>query len=96
MCANTRTIAHLNDIDPTRVGAKSFRIGGAFLLREWCERNGVDAERLLKERGRWHTDIGFIYARMSDRTHLAASAGVAVANGGTSTEANTGWAQPAR
>jgi hypothetical protein len=92
---HARHIATLVGLQPTDFGGSSFRIAGAMILREWCESKGVSAERMLKERGRWHSDIAWIYARMSDRTHLAASAGAAGAEGGGSTEGNTGWTQPA-
>ena len=90
-----RAIATLVGIDPTLVGGKSCRIGGGFALREWCELHGIDAERLLRERGRWRSDIAFIYARMSDRVHLAGSRGIATADTSHATEANAQWVQPA-
>ena len=47
------------------------RIGGAIDLRL---QRGLDAGRaLLRERGRWAKDIGFIYAHSSAREHSAAS-----------------------
>ena len=78
------------------MGAKSFRIGGAFKFREWCDRQGLDASRLLKERGRWWSDIGYIYARMSERVHLAGSRGMTEGDVSTAAETYTAWTQPAR
>jgi hypothetical protein len=91
-----RVIASLSGIDPAEVGAKSFRIGGAFKFREWCDRQGLDASRLLKERGRWWSDIGYIYARMSERVHLAGSRGMTEGDVSTAAETYTAWTQPAR
>ena len=91
-----RVIASLSGIDPAEVGAKSFRIGGAFKFREWCDRQGLDASRLLKERGRWWSDIGYIYARMSDRVHLAGSRGMTEGEASTAAETYTAWTQPTR
>ena len=51
-----------------RVGAHSFRIGGATDLAD----QGA-SPALLQAKGRWATDIGRIYARMTRRAQLAAS-----------------------
>jgi len=63
-----RVISSLSDIDPAEGGANSFRISVASEFREWCDRRGLDTSRLLKERGRWWSDIGYIYAR-KERAH---------------------------
>ena len=51
-----------------RVGAHSFRIGGATDL---ADQNA--SPLLLQAKGRWASDIGRIYARMTRRAQLAAS-----------------------
>ena len=51
-----------------RVGAHSFRIGGATDLAD----QGA-SPLLLQAKGRWASDIGRIYARMTRRAQLAAS-----------------------
>ena len=51
-----------------RVGAHSFRIGGATDLAD----QGA-SPLLLQSKGRWASDIGRIYARMTRRAQLAAS-----------------------
>ena len=50
-------------------GAHSGRIGGATDLAS----TGNASELLLKAKGRWASDIGKIYARMTRRSQLAAS-----------------------
>ena len=50
------------------VGAHSFRIGGATDLAD----QGA-SPLLLQAKGRWSSDIGKIYARMTRRAQLAAS-----------------------
>ena len=51
-----------------RTGAHAFRIGGATDLAE----EGA-SQALLQAKGRWASDIGRIYARMTRRAQLAAS-----------------------
>ena len=51
------------------MGAHSFRIGGATDLVA----TGQLSQLLLQAKGRWQSDIGRIYARMTRRAHLAAS-----------------------
>ena len=55
--------------DPKQFGAHSARIGGATDLAS----TGAASELLLQAKGRWQSDIGKIYARMTRRAHLAAS-----------------------
>ena len=50
------------------MGAHSFRIGGATELAD----QGA-SQLLLQAKGRWASDIGRIYARMTHRAQLAAS-----------------------
>jgi hypothetical protein len=88
-----RDIATLIGIPPEEAGGTAFRIGGASCLRE--SHGEAEAKRLLVERGRWQSDIGLIYARMSISTHLTASRTMTHA-AGADVERETGWAQPAR
>lgn len=76
----------------SEVGGKAFRIGGATDLREV---HGGGAQLLIKERGRWASDVAQLYQRALLRTQLDASAGAADADGRDMEEALTGWVQPA-
>lgn len=60
--AAVRRAAAAIGIDATTVGAKSLRIGSATDLLFYM-RDAARVERFLEARGRWQTDIGFIYAR---------------------------------
>ena len=67
--------AQLLGEDPSAFGAHSTRIGGGTDLAA----ADADGEHgpialLLQAKGRWQSDIGKIYARMTRRAHLAASA----------------------
>jgi hypothetical protein len=85
-----RAIAAILHIPEKEVGGTSFRIGGASDLRE--SHGDAEATRLLKERGRWMSDIANIYSRMSASTHLSASRAMTFAPG-QDMERLTGWAQ---
>ena len=74
------------------VGGKSWRIAGATDLYDTYQEH---AQRLLKERGRWKSDIAYIYARVSEAAHLEASRRMAGATG-RDLESSSGWTQPAR
>ena len=56
---------------------------------------GGSAERVIKERGRWASDIAFIYQRALVATHLDASAAVGRARGRDIEALCQGWVQPA-
>ena len=79
-------------IAPDEVGGKAFRIGGATDLREV---HGDGAQRLIKERGRWASDVAQLYQRALLRTQLDSSAGAGAAVGRDLEEALQGWVQPA-
>ena len=51
---------------------------------------------MLKKRGRWRSDIAFIYARTSLDSSLEASARLADVSGRDIESAFAGWAEPAR
>jgi hypothetical protein len=79
-------------LDTHEFGAKAFRIGGAL---DWRDVFKHDAERIITERGRWHSDIGVIYARALAEAHLRGSAAVGDATGADLESLCAGWAQPA-
>ena len=55
-----------------------------------------EAERVLRKRGRWRSDIAFIYARTSLDSSLEASARLADVSGRDVESAFAGWAEAAR
>ena len=78
--ALVKRVGRLGGIDPKKLGAHSTRIGGATDLASAAAEGGDDmsaagasSELLLQAKGRWQSDIGKIYARMTRRMHLAAS-----------------------
>ena len=73
-----------------RVGAHSFRIGGATDLAD----QGA-SPLLLQAKGRWASDIGRICARMTRRTQLAASRLMQERGGRDMEELLPAFAQPA-
>jgi hypothetical protein len=79
-------------LDPTEFGGKSFRIGGA---TDWRQKLGPDAERLIKQRGRWKSDIALCYQRALVGQHLDASVAVGDADGADLEGVCPGWIQPA-
>ena len=87
-----RRMGRLLGIGEAALGAKSFRIAGA---TDMYDAHGEHAQRLLKERGRWHTDIAYIYARISESAHLTAARAMANASG-VDMEHGAGWVQPGR
>ena len=64
-----KSYAKLLGFRASEFGAHSARIGGATDLAA----TGSTSELLLQAKGRWASDIGRIYARMTRRAHLAAS-----------------------
>ena len=60
------------------VGAKAFRIGGA---TDWRAERGEAGAQLVKQRGRWASDVANIYQRPLLADQLAASAAVGDARG---------------
>ena len=87
-----RRFATALGLDPSEFGGKSFRIGGA---TDWRDIFGADAERVIKQRGRWQSDIAFLYQRALAETHLRGSAAVADADHADLESLCLGWAQPA-
>ena len=64
-----RDLARAIGINPAEVGAQSTRIGGATDLAG----TGSASQLLLQAKGRWSSEIGKIYARMTRRAQLAVS-----------------------
>ena len=67
--AVVRKIAKLAGFNPKEFGAQSARIGGATDLAA----TGKASQLLLQAKGRWSSDIGKIYARMTRKAQLAVS-----------------------
>ena len=80
-------------IPPEHVGGKSFRIRGATDLQ--AQLGAEQGARVVRERGRWFSDVSYIYARASAKTQLDASATMADAAGGALEALIPGWTQPA-
>ena len=83
----------LGGVEIGRVGAKSLRVGGATDMRDIF---GDDyAPQLIRERGRWASDVALIYQRALARAHLSGSARVGDAAGLDLESLCAGWVQPA-
>ena len=67
--AVVRKVAKLAGFNPKEFGAQSARIGGATDLAA----TGKASQLLLQAKGRWSSDIGKIYARMTRKAQLAVS-----------------------
>ena len=90
--ALARRWAPLVGIDPSKVGGKSFRIKSASDLRDHL---GADGERIIRERGRWWSDIDHIYTHASLQRHLHTSATMADGDNTAIERAHPSWVQPA-
>ena len=95
--ADTRALARefgrLLGIPEEDTGGKAFRQGGATDMREIA--GDAAAAALIKERGRWASDIHQIYTKVLIRSVLDASAAVAGAASRDMEEMISGWVQPA-
>ena len=87
-----KRMAEAVGIPPECVGGKLFRIGGATDMRD---RLGDAGMRVTKERGRWGTDVAFVYQRALLRDQLDASGTVADADAADLEAVVAGWVQPA-
>ena len=87
-----QAMARALGLEPYEFGASSFRIGGA---TDWRDVFKADAERIITQRGRWHSDIAFIYQRALAEAHLSGSAAVGDAAGADLETLCKGWVQPA-
>ena len=83
--------AALGYTDLSAWGAHSPRIGGATDLAS----TGECSELLLQARGRWSSDIAKIYARMTKRAQLQASALLQKGRGRDLEDIIPGFVQPA-
>ena len=83
----------LDGLDESLFGAKSFRIGGATDYR--AVYGPEAAERMIRQRGRWWSDIHALYQRALAAEHLQGSAAVGDARGAELEALCKGWAQPA-
>jgi hypothetical protein len=92
--ALARRFAVVLGIDPADVGAKAFRIGGATDMQAYagCQKGA----KLIKQRGRWSSDVAEVYQRALAGAHLDASAGIGDAEGLELEALVDGWAQPAQ
>ena len=79
-------------IPPELCGAKLWRIGGATDLRDTMGMQGAQA---IKERGRWGSDVAFVYARSLVGQQLDAAAGMAEAGDADVEAMFADWVQPA-
>ena len=98
MLSIAREVAEAAGLDPSDVGGHSFRIGGATDFRDLYDNTSeglAEARRVLMARGRWKSDIAFIYVRTSADTALEASARVADVDTRDVEAMFAGWAQPA-
>ena len=87
-----RRIAAWLDLDEDLYGGKAFRIGGATDYRAIY---GPDAaERIIRQRGRWWSDIHTLYQRALAAEHLEGSAALGDAKGAELEALCKGWAQP--
>ena len=91
--ALARDFAQRLGLDPNEFGAKSFRVGGA---TDWRAVFGPRAaEAIIRQRGRWCSDVAAIYQRALADEHLSGSAAVGGADGAELEALCRGWAQPA-
>eukprot|EP00965_Chrysotila_dentata_P127463 4215281-Pleurochrysis_carterae.AAC.1 len=79
-------------LDPADFGGKCWRIGGATDLRDML---GEAGKTLIKQRGRWQSDVASFYQRAIVDAQLEASAGIGDATGVELEAVCAGWAQPA-
>ncbi len=78
---------------PEDFGGKSFRIGGASDMRD---RLGLAAREMIEGRGRWHSDIAFIYQRVTVHEQLLGSVEMGAAQGDDLESVVRGYWQPGR
>lgn len=89
-----REYGRMANIDSADIGGKAFRVGGATDMRDAL---GDASIHLIKQRGRWASDIAQVYQRALVRSHLEASV-LMSSNSAASRDMEElvrGWAQPA-
>lgn len=77
-------------LDPAPFGAKALRMGGATDLYDLLGKAGGD---IIKERGRWCSEIAQIYQRVSASAHGAISRAIGDSQGVDLQSMLTGWSQ---
>eukprot|EP00965_Chrysotila_dentata_P172406 5689211-Pleurochrysis_carterae.AAC.1 len=80
-------------LDPAEFGGKCWRIGGA---TDAADLMGEDGRALIKQRGRWQSDVASVYQRTIVDKQLQDSASMGEASGVELEAIAAGWAQPAR
>ena len=76
---------------PEAFGGKLFRIGGATDLRDCL---GDASQRVIKDRGRWGSEVALVYQRSLLRDQLDASGSMAGADAADLEATIAGWVQP--
>jgi hypothetical protein len=79
-------------LDPAAYGAKALRMAGATDLYNIY---GPSAERYIRERGRWSSDVAQIYQRVSAAMHGALSRTIGDSVGPDLQSLLSGWCQTA-
>eukprot|EP00965_Chrysotila_dentata_P032593 1086010-Pleurochrysis_carterae.AAC.1 len=77
-------------LDAANIGGKCWRIGGATDLRDLKSEEG---RALIKQRGRWQSDVASVHQRAIIDAQLEASADIADASGVELEAVCAGWAQ---
>ena len=93
MRLDCRAAAMAAGLDPSEFGASSCRIGGAEDIYDLYEDR---ADAVIRERGRWWSDIHLIYQRASASRHLRVSAAMGESRGISLEAFADGWAMPGR
>jgi hypothetical protein len=76
--------------DPTAIGDRCLRMGGA---SDMYDLYGPAGERLIRERGRWASDVAQIYQRVSASEHGSISRALGDADGDDLQSMLRGWSQ---
>ena len=79
-------------LDPTHIASRAVRMGGATDLYDIY---GDAAQRFIRERGRWGSDVAQIYQRVSAREHGEKSRNIANSTGVDLQSLLRGWCQTA-
>ena len=77
--------------DPDEFGGSSLRSGGATDVREHL---GDSSQEIIKQRGRWASDVAKVYQRALLRVQLDASFAMGEASGADMEAVCAGWSQP--
>ena len=91
--ADARAIGALAGLQQADLGGTSFRIGGA---EDTYDVLGLAGEAIIRERGRWHSDIHQLYQRCSASLHMHVSVQIGESSGVSLEALGNGWANPGR